>query len=287
MINNDFPIKELLLPSDSDLKELRVFNEPNCISIYAPFIEETGGISANRLQLKNLLREAEHKLAVKGIEPRLIRKTTARARNLLKQTWFWHLRGVGLAFFMHQDFFRYYQLPDHNLPAHVTVNQGFDIEPLLRLLENDELYYVLSVSHNHARLYQGGHYAIREIKLKDFPASLKEDLRLDEYEHWAESHTISPDSFGHEQEAYHGQYNQQEIDKEELFRFFRHIDSRLHKFLRNKKAPLIFAGVSYLMPIYQRANTYRYLVHQAIEGNADRKNVNLLRKEAWSLLSAR
>jgi|SRR5665213_675742 len=287
MNGNNFAIKGLYLPSQEDLKELKDFNEPYCVTIYAPFIGETGGISANKLQFKNLLREAERRLTVEGIEPRTVRKTTARARDLLRQNKFWHLRDAGLAFFMHPEFFRHYQLPDYDLPAHVTVEQGFDIEPLLKLLENDELYYVLSVSHKHVRLYQGGHYKIKEVKLKNLPASLKDDLRLDEYEHWAETHTISPDSFGHEQEAFHGQNNQKEIDEEELFQFFRHIDSRLHKLLRSKKVPLIFAGVSYLMPIYKKANTYRYLVPQAIEGSPDCKGVNLLRREAWSLLSAR
>lgn len=277
----------IYLPTEDDINELKNFSEPYCITIYAPLIEETGGINPNKIQLKNLLREAGRRLSAEGIEPRLVRKTTARARDLLNQGKFWHLRDAGLALFMHRDFFRYYQLPDYDLPPRATIKQGFDVEPLLKVLENDRGYYVLAVSHNHVHLYQGGHYAIKEVVLKNLPGNLKDDLRLDEYEHWSETHAVAPADRATHSEAFHGQYNKKEIDKEELFQFFRHIDSRLHKFLRGKKVPLIFAGVSYLMPIYERANTYRYLVPRAIEGSPDRKNVNLLKKEAWSLLSAR
>ncbi|MFM6517075.1 MAG: hypothetical protein ACKPIC_10825 [Microcystis panniformis] len=33
------------------------------------------------------------------------------------------------------------------------------------------------------------------------------------------------------------------------------VDTALHETLREEKAPLILAGVDYLLPIYQKANT--------------------------------
>ncbi len=274
-------------PSREDIEELQAFDEPYCLSIYAPYIEEQAGVNPNKLQLKNMLREAERRLITEGIEPRTIRKTTTRARSLLDKKEFWHLRGAGLAIFAHPKFFRYYLLPHPDLAYHLTVEQGFEIEPLLSMLENDEVYYVLAVSHNHVHLYQGGQYAIKEVALKNLPTNLNDDLRLDEYEHWAETHAVAPASRAAHSEAFHSQSDEKEVDKEELFQFFRHIDSRLHKYLHGKKAPLIFAGVDYLMPIYKKANTYPYLVAKAIKGSPDRKNVNLLRKEAWSVLSTK
>src|SRR3989338_5947454 len=104
-------------PSKQDIKELKAFNEPFCVTIYAPYIEEQTGINPNMLQLKNMLRDAERRLMSEGVEPRMVRKTTARARSLLDKKEFWHLRGAGLAFFMHPNLYRYYQLPDHDLPA--------------------------------------------------------------------------------------------------------------------------------------------------------------------------
>ncbi|MCE2703319.1 MAG: hypothetical protein LW859_39355 [Anabaena sp. 49633_E8] len=47
------------------------------------------------------------------------------------------------------------------------------------------------------------------------------------------------------------------------------VDSALHKKLRGEKAPLILAGVEYLLPIYRQANTYPYLAETGITGNAE------------------
>lgn len=275
----------LYLPSKEDIDDLTMYDEPYCVTIYAPYIEERPGINPNKVQLKNMLREAEHRLTAEGIEPRLVRKTTARAKALLSKNEFWHLRGAGLAIFAHPKFFRYYLLPGQDLPHRLTIGQGFEIEPLQAVLENEQVYYVLAVSHNRVRFYQGGHYTIKEVALKNLPSNLKDDLRLDEYEHWAETHAVAPASRTTRSEAFHSQSNEKEIDKEELFQFFRHIDNRLHKFLKNKRVPLIFAGVQYLAPIYRKANSYPYLLPKAIKGNPDRKDVNLIRKQAWTLLS--
>lgn len=272
-------------PSAEDIEELQAFSEPFCVTIYAPYIEELAGVNPNKLQLKNMIREAERRLITDGVESRVVRRTTTRARSLLEKKQFWHLRGAGLAIFAHPKFFRCYLLPSQDLPYHLTVEEGFELEPLLSVLENDQAYFILTVSHNHVRLYQGGHYTVKEVFLKNLPTSLKDDLRLDEYEHWAETHTVAPASRAAHSEAFHSQSNEKEVDKDELFQFFRHIDSRLHKYLRGKKVPLIFAGVDYLMPIYKKANTYPYLAAKGIPGNPDRKDLNLIRQQAWTLLS--
>lgn len=274
-------------PSKTDAMELKAFTEPYCVTIYAPYIDELAGINPNKLQLKNMLQETERRLITSGLEPKIVRKTTARARALLNKKEFWHLRGASLAVFAHPKFFRYYLIPSKGIVYRINIGQGFEIEPLLNLIENDQVYYVLAVSHNNIRFYQGGHHTIKQIVLKNLPTNLKEDLRIDEYPNETESHAVAPAGGTGRSEAFHGQYNEKEVDKEYLFRFFRHIDTELHKYLRDKKNPLIFAGVEYLMPIYKKANTYPHLMSEAIKGNPERKDINLIREQAWALLSTK
>jgi len=48
--------------------------------------------------------------------------------------------------------------------------------------------------------------------------------------------------------------------QEGILQFFHMIDEALHENCGIKKAPLVVAGVEYLFPIYQEANTYPDLV---------------------------
>ena len=68
-----------------------------------------------------------------------------------------------------------------------------------------------------------------------------------------------------------------------LTTFFGNIDKRI-KGLLDGKAPLMIAGVGYLLPIYQAVNTYPKLLPKAIVGNFDRTQLNDLQQLASALL---
>ena len=55
----------------------------------------------------------------------------------------------------------------------------------------------------------------------------------------------------------------------------------------DRDRPLILAGVDFLFPIYQEANTYPNLLSEFIPGNPDRLPASELHEKAWSLLAPR
>ena len=59
-------------------------------------------------------------------------------------------------------------------------------------------------------------------------------------------------------------------EKDNILRYFQQVDKGLHELLHNEKAPLVLAGVDYLLPIYQKANTYAHLIDQGLQGNPDK-----------------
>jgi hypothetical protein len=59
----------------------------------------------------------------------------------------------------------------------------------------------------------------------------------------------------------------------------------LHEKLREEKAPLVLAGVEYLFPIYQEANTYPHLLAESINGNQEIINPEQLHDEAWRIVA--
>lgn len=271
-------------PNQQELKELEAFSEPFCLTIYAPFIDPNAASNPNRIELKNLLREAETALLSAGAASRDVKKTLRPARLLVEDHEFWPIHHESLLLFMHPKLFRYYHIPDHITPYILTVETGFNVEPLLKAMENNKRYFVLALGHKNVRLYEGDHYQLKPVQLKDFPADMKQTLNIDEYPNWRESHEIAPSYMGKGSEAVHGQYNVSQTDKDMLLEFFRRIDKRIHNFLFRQQRPLIIAGVSYLLPIYRKANTYPSLLPGAITGNQDNADLQTIGEKAWQLV---
>jgi hypothetical protein len=58
----------------------------------------------------------------------------------------------------------------------------------------------------------------------------------------------------------------------------------LQKYLKGKRAPLVLAGVEYLLPIYKEANTYQHLVDEGITGNQENSKPEELKSQAWEIV---
>lgn len=273
------------LPDPTELAQLQNFAEPFCVTMYAPAIEvdPNGATNPNKIELKNLLSQAEVALLNDGVDERIVGKTLRPARALLDSPDFWSRHSESLALFMHPALFRSYRLPE-DVPYIVTIARGFNLQPLQDILGQNRPYLLLALSHKNVRMYQGDRFQLRPLQLKNFPTNMKQTLNIDEYPKAWETHTIAPTGGGKGSEAFHGQYNVSQTNKEMLFLFFRKIDSALRKFLQEKDMPLILAGVEYLLPIYRQANTSPYLVNEGIRGNVEHENLDELREHAWSLL---
>ncbi len=272
-------------PSLQELKELQSFKEPFCLTVYVPLLDANVTTNPNRIELKNLLREAEKALLSAGVKPLDIKKTLKPARSLVADHKFWPIRRESLVLFLHPKLFRFYHIPDHATPYQLTVETGFNVEPLLHVMKDNQQYYVLALGHKNVQLFKGDHYSIKRIRLKNFPSDMKKVLNIDEYPNWFEKHKIAPSYMGKGSEAFHGQYNVSQTDKDMLLKFFRRIDRRLHKFLTQRHKPLVIAGVNYLLPIYRKVNTYPELLSGTITGNQDNVDLQTLKDKAWSIVN--
>lgn len=56
-------------------------------------------------------------------------------------------------------------------------------------------------------------------------------------------------------------------DLANFLRYFRKVDGGLQEMLKNQQAPLVFAGVEYLLPILKEANKHSYLMDEAVTVN--------------------
>ena len=140
-------------------------------------------------------------------------------------------------------------------------------------------------------LFEGGKHKLTEIDTDILPENLVDALNIDEYVSSLQfhSHTVDGASGAADANAiYHGHGAGSNADKkEELLKYFRKLDDAINQFMRVEAAPLVFAGVEYLFPIYQQANNYRSLVDQPVTGNHDDASADELHALAWKLVEPR
>ena len=269
-----------------DLETIIAHQGKPAVTIYIPTSRIITRVQAEGLQLKNLLRIAGEQLEGFGLPDPLVHQILNPAQALVKDAEFWRQQKEGLALFLAEDMFKCYQVT-RTFVTQVIVAETFHVKPLLPLLTNDSLFYILAVSQNDVRLLRGSRSTIREIEPSTIPTSLAEVLRYDDPERQLQFHTSStlPDTGQHAINFHGNGGGATDDDKELLRRFFSQINAGLMEFLQSQQAPLVFAAVDHLLPIYREANTYPHLVELGMKGNPDHVYAEELHDDAWRLVA--
>jgi len=252
--------------SGNELKSLMRQQLGICVSIYMPTIRKGTAIQQNQIRYKNLLRDAQDRLTASGeLRPSEIREMLAPAQELLGNTPFWNNQSDGLALFLTPESFRYYRLPQ-SFEELVVIADRFHIKPLIPILVSDTEFSVLAISQKDVRFMRCSSQRVKEIEIPEIPENIDKALNLDDFEKRLQRHTGTADM------------------KANILQYFKMVDKGLRDLLREKRFPLIFAGVDYLFPLYQEANTYTYLTDTWISGNPDGLTAEKLRDLARPII---
>lgn len=270
--------------------EFRTLMEPQsgpCISIFLPTHRAGVEVQQNLLRFKYQIREAENRLHLSDIAAARAESLLKPLQALLEDGEFWQQSGDGLAIFRSSNVFRFYQLPS-SFKEQVTVTKHFYLKPLLPFLTNDKRFFILALSQNDIRLLECTHYSVSEAVLPDaVPENLAEALKYEEPDnqvsYYSSSSGASVGKGGRRAAIFYGQGVGIDDTKDNLLRYFQQIDRGLHELLHEETAPLVLAGVEYLLPIYREANTYPHLLEQGVTGNPDKMKAETLREHAWAI----
>jgi hypothetical protein len=266
------------------MNELRVLAEKPvelCVSIFMPTHRAGEQIRQDPIRLKNLIREAQRRLTDTGLTSKETKELLKPVRELLRDDFFWQHQSDGLAIFSSAGLFRYYRLP-LSFEELVVVTHRFHVKPLLPLLTSDGRFYILALSQNKVRLVEGTRYTANEVALEDIPESLVDTLSYDS-ERNIQLHTAAPVGKGEQSAIFHGHGAGIDDAKANILKYFRRIDAGLSKLLQGERAPLILAGVDYLLPIYAKANRYPYLINESVTGNPEELSTEELNSRAWEI----
>jgi hypothetical protein len=194
--------------------------------------------------------------------------------------------GRAVALFVERGEQRAFRLP-FACEERCQVGSHFCIIPLLSWLRDDAPFYVLAVSQNEVRFFRGTRGEMEPIAVPGLPANREEAVRLDDAEPGIQAHSARP-YLGRTKEgmAFHGHGGAPDAAKDLIAEYFREIDRALSATLPRATEPLIFAGVDYLFPIYQEANTYPHLVAKPVAGNPELWSADELRERVWPIVES-
>jgi hypothetical protein len=269
----------------ADVRGLMGERGKHCVSLYMPTHKAGAEIQQDPIRFKNLLKQAEERLLSDGLRRGEAAEALKSAQQLLDDRDFWQHQSHGLAVFASPLTFRYFRVP-YEFSELVVVTDRFHIKPLLPLLSGDGRFYILALSKNKVRLLHGTRQSVAEMDLESLPKSLAEALGEEEREKQLQFHTArsggTPIFHGHG-----GGGTDESVHKKDLLRYFKQIDKGLQDLVFAEQAPLVLAGVDYLLPIYREANTCAELVSDGIVGNPDGLSARELHERAWSILEPR
>lgn len=271
--------------TNQDLETLIAHQGKPAVSIYLPTTRITTRVQAESLQFKNLLREAEEQLGRFELRGPEIRAILEPGYTLINDSDFWRHSKDGMAVFLSEDLFLCYQLPI-SFHTNLIVAEAFHLKPLIPVLADSVVFYILAVSQGGVRLLRGDRFSIEELAPAKLPSGLQEIMS--EYEIAKDvqfrSSEVAP-GMGRRGPIFYGQgAGEAEDEKTKIKEYFDRIDRGLQDYLQEQNAPLVFAGVDYLFPIYREANTYPNLVESSITGNFEDVQPERLHRQAWRLI---
>ncbi len=264
-----------------EIRELLQAPGNPCVSIYMPTFRAGVETQQNPIRLKNLLRSVQGRLGEKGMRDAQAAELTAPLRDLLEDQSFWQQQSDGLALFRSPQLFRAYRLPGA-FDELAVVEDRFHLKPLFSLLDGDGRFYVLALSLNNIRLIAASHHSAEELDLPGVPRSF--DEALGDLTHQFTQFKTGPRGKAMARSpVFHVHGTADDDLKAEKLNFLNLADKALLKHM-DRDAPVVLAGVEYLVTRYKQATEHPKVLDEGLLGNPDLLSPDELRDAAWEIV---
>jgi hypothetical protein len=281
-----------LLPRKDIEPLLRASGGP-CVSIFLPTFRAGGERQQNPIRLKNVVRGVAERLEQDwGMRSPDADELLNPVKRLVDDNSFWLHQSEGLALFLSPDTFQSFQLPVQ-LNELAVVEKRFHLKPLLPLLsgDGDGHFYILSLSRKNIRLLSASRFRVDEIDLESqgVPTSFTEALGdLKQIQMQANTSSKTPHRFSMGPRGgpiFSAHATGEENFVADLRNYFERFDDALARIDIDRKAPVVLAGVEYLLPIYRdAASTFQNICEDALRGNMEGEKAEDLRDAAWEIV---
>jgi hypothetical protein len=262
------------------LKELFQVTVGPAVSIYMPTHRKGPDVAAQPLRLRAALQQAKRLLADSGIQKP--DSLLSSFETLVGDEEFWRHQADGLAMFASDGLVRLFRLPAA-VPDLVVVAPTFHTRPLMEYLQAPERFWVLALSQNEVRLWEGTVSGLTPMNLETVPTNLRTALGFQIEKDRLSMHS----SGGHgNKPMFHGHGAGKDDTKSELEQFFRKVDAGVQSLLADEIGPIILAAVDYYHPIFRSISKLENLAPEGIVGNVNDWEPARLHEAAWPIAQA-
>jgi hypothetical protein len=241
------------LPTRAEIEKLIDYRGSPAVSLYLRTTPRTQDAQADRIALKNLLREAMAQIAAAGGGVRQTRPIEAAVEAVIEDDDFWAVQANSLALFVTAESLRSFRLPNR-LTSQVEVADRFLLKPLLRATTFPHDAFVLAIGMGGVRLI--------EVSPDLPPHAVKVPGLPRDAAHAASSRSHLPrrgDMVGGEAGS----------ENALLTRYARAVDAALRPVLAGLEQPLIIAAAEPMASIMRGVCGYPHLAAQVLAGSAD------------------
>ena len=248
----------------ADILYLMAQNEYPLVSILMPTHRTAPANRQDPIRMKNLLGEAEQRLlgefGRRDVDPLLARLAEAAAQVSFSSAL------DGLALYAGRRMQRLFHLP-FPVRERVVIDQTFFTRELVRALNRHARYWVLALSEQPARLFEGTRDTLLEVRDGGFPLS-----------HEGPGATEPLPPIAGRKAAYLDERHRQ---------FFRQVDSAFAPFLRDDPLPLVLAGVERHLAYFGYVTRHGDRLLATLTGSHDKTSPHELAKLVWPLVRER
>ena len=245
-------------------EQLADYSSDCCISLYIP--THSAGMEVNaqhdRITFKNKLQQVKSQLQQKEMGTTDIDAILAPGYALLQDDEAWYTMTNGLAVFMSKDFFRYARM--NNEPKEMTlINNSFYLRPLVPALADvhNDYFYVLMISKKKASLFRADGFYIEAIEIEEMPDGMDDVIHFED----KDDNKLFRMGDGKPDE------------KENIALYLKEVDRTVWQaLLSREKAPLLLAGIDYLLPIYRSVSSYQHICEDSLTGSYEHQPMSAL-----------
>jgi hypothetical protein len=264
--------------------DLANFKGDNCVSVYLP--THRAGVEVNenadKLSFKSILQNVSNTLKQKGVDVLQIQKILDQGQELLRNDTFWRNLDQGLAVFMAENFFRFAKMPDAPR-GEIMINSTFMLKPLVNAMTVKEYFYLLVMSKKQVKFFRANAFGIVQLQLDELPNGVTDVVHFEEKEDQKLFRTES--AAAGKGAAFHGHGAGKPDEKEHLALYLEEVDETLwEEVLSRENAPLLLAGVEYLLPIFRSVSHYKNIWPEGLKGSHEYDDINSLFENARMIM---
>lgn len=254
--------------------ELANLESDYCISAY--LVTHPSGVEVNEqvdnTSFKNLLQRIEAELRMKQTDPLMIEKLLKPGYDLLRDDQVWRSLHAGLAVFITAESFQYLKLPMEPKEEVMINSSTLYLTPLLSLVSGNDYFYLLVLSKKRAKFFRADAFGMVELVINELPNGVDDVVHFEEKDDQKLFRTDTNGAGGGAN--FHGMGAGKPDEKEHIAIYFDEVDETLWKAVLNKEnAPLLLAGVEYLIPLYKGVAQYKPIWDDHIGGSVEHEDL--------------